>query len=109
MRFSCLKHIIDLQGFTICHGANHFSLQQAKNFILKQQNIENIVWAFIEPVQGSFLLPKTEPSTIARNPINAENKGFSAENNAESSDALRPKRERKVTERVVGEGCRQEL
>lgn len=61
---------------------------------------------FDKPVRGLFLLPKTEPSTIARNPTNAENKGFSAEN----SDALRPKRERKGTEkwwaRVVGEGCR---
>ena len=64
---------------------------------------------FCKPVQGSFFVPLTEPTTIARNQTNAENKGFSAENNAENSDALRPKRERKGIEKVVGEGCRQEL
>ena len=89
-----------------CHGANHFSLYGANNFILKQNIERPCMGLFDKPVRGLFLLPKTEPSTIARNPTNAENKGFSAENNAENSDALRPKRERKGTEkwwaRVVG-------
>ena len=40
---------------------------------------------FDKPVRGLFLLPKTEPSTIARNQRNAENKGFSAKNERKNS------------------------